>query len=367
MNDLSVPSSSHRSVSYSFPRTVYIELEYGCNIRCSYCYIGEELNFRKRVVPPAADWVRVLGILHDWGAQEIILLGGEPTMHPDFLEVVGEISRLNFASRGLVTNGTLLDDRKIAALEAGGFWLDLTVRASTETRWSEVTRSRSTWARYLNGMRLLGSSSLSLALEFDCGTKTADDLYDSVALAVSFGIQPRHVQLHRVLPMGDALSSSNQALAARDWDLVLEQGGRVESELGVPVMMEDGLPFCLVAPSHWHRLLSCACGSEILTLGPDMRFRRCACDTAAIASISDPRENVCEATRRATEARPVPDACRNCPALEVCHSGCSASRAGSNGTLPDAYLAQLSPISPAVWAQYQGAVRSAHLIGQEVR
>ncbi|MBI2901920.1 MAG: radical SAM protein [Planctomycetes bacterium] len=95
-------------------RPVYAiyEMTYGCDLHCSYCDDG-----RGRPYPPQASETRPLP-LRDAVAMlrklrrampSIYLSGGEPTLHPDFLELLHEIDRLGFWPVMLNTNGLHLE------------------------------------------------------------------------------------------------------------------------------------------------------------------------------------------------------------------------------------------------------------------
>ena len=63
-----------------------------CNLSCTFCFnrgirVGKDILFN--------DCIQVIGILADIGIEKIDILGGEPTLHPDFLEIVKLIWKKN--------------------------------------------------------------------------------------------------------------------------------------------------------------------------------------------------------------------------------------------------------------------------------
>jgi radical SAM protein with 4Fe4S-binding SPASM domain len=63
-----------------------------CNLSCTFCFnrgirVGTDIPFN--------DCTRVIGILADIGVREVDILGGEPTLHSDFLEIVKLIWKRN--------------------------------------------------------------------------------------------------------------------------------------------------------------------------------------------------------------------------------------------------------------------------------
>lgn len=84
-----------------------LELTYRCNERCIHCYIddpsraAQELRFE--------DYRRGLDELRDMGCMSVLLTGGEPTLHPDFLKIA-EYAREKRFLVDIYTNGLSLDD-----------------------------------------------------------------------------------------------------------------------------------------------------------------------------------------------------------------------------------------------------------------
>jgi len=286
-------------------------------------------------------------------------------MHPQLEAVLAAVDRVGFRSRGIVTNGTSLTVEKVRVLKQYGFWVDITLRASNETTWATITGSRSSWKHLERGTALLASSEIPVAIEFDCTPQNFRELYDTAAWVVRQGLQARHFQLHRILPMGDAEANYPiNSLSPRQWNEVFDQANKIEGDFGIEVLAEDGLPFCLIDPSHWHRMLSCACGHSLVTISPDFSLRRCACDQAAVASLFDSPTDIQNALQIATAGK-LPDPCVRCPAVEVCRGGCTASIAGSNGQRPDYYVDSFLPVSQATWQKYGLSLKSRRITGQQ--
>ena len=72
-----------------FPRRVYFQITRQCNLDCPYCYLkpgpGEAHVPTRAVLDMAA-------LLARNGLAEVRLTGGEPTSHPDFFEIVEQLS-----------------------------------------------------------------------------------------------------------------------------------------------------------------------------------------------------------------------------------------------------------------------------------
>ena len=77
-----------------------------CNLTCYWCYQKQLLSSRDRMSLDLAK--RLIDLSIGIGSQKIILIGGEPTIHPDFLEIV---RRCNAVEVTLLTNGIAFASR----------------------------------------------------------------------------------------------------------------------------------------------------------------------------------------------------------------------------------------------------------------
>ncbi len=80
-----------------------IELSRACDFRCSHCYLEERPAREEELSQGEIRDVILQG--RDLGAKRIILVGGEPTTHPDVLEVIRFI-RLQGLEVEVLTNGS---------------------------------------------------------------------------------------------------------------------------------------------------------------------------------------------------------------------------------------------------------------------
>ena len=66
------------------PSTVWLTLNRKCNNNCSWCYAQraekEEMDFKKAKM--------CIGNLAALGIKNIVLIGGEPTIYPQIIEII---------------------------------------------------------------------------------------------------------------------------------------------------------------------------------------------------------------------------------------------------------------------------------------
>ncbi len=94
------------------------ELTYRCPLRCVYC--SNPISYRDtREQLDGAAWGRVFREAAALGALHVGLTGGEPTLHPDLIEIVSAAAAADLYTH-LITAGTTLDSDALAKLRDVG-------------------------------------------------------------------------------------------------------------------------------------------------------------------------------------------------------------------------------------------------------
>jgi MoaA/NifB/PqqE/SkfB family radical SAM enzyme len=162
-----------------------------CNLDCSYC--TEYDNSRPH---PSVDnlkkWIRKI---RELGTMRIALVGGEPLVHPDIVEIVRYCRELGFAT-SLTTNGFLLTRDLLRDLEDAG----LQVMQISVDRMTPSAITKKSFKTILPKLDYFRDSKISLHIT---GVICADTLSESEAVletGLSRGI-PTEVRLVHADPM----------------------------------------------------------------------------------------------------------------------------------------------------------------------
>jgi radical SAM protein with 4Fe4S-binding SPASM domain len=94
-------------------------LTYACNLKCSFCYAGIEVFGQPKTMRYSEAYASI-DFMESIGIRTFTLLGGEPTIHRDLLDVIRYAAQKNMGP-WLVTNGVKLADAGFAQelLDAG--------------------------------------------------------------------------------------------------------------------------------------------------------------------------------------------------------------------------------------------------------
>lgn len=99
-------------IQTSTPWGVELEITERCNLRCRHCLQG---NYSHQMTFDKAR--AILEFLAEVGVFEVSVIGGEPFVHPDILQILRICNQYEFVTN-VVTNGTLIGPEKIKVLSS---------------------------------------------------------------------------------------------------------------------------------------------------------------------------------------------------------------------------------------------------------
>src|SRR6266542_3346334 len=162
-----------------------------CNLDCAYC--TEYDNSRPH--PSLDDLKKWIRKIRELGTMRIALVGGEPLVHPNIVEIVRYCRELGFAT-SLTTNGFLLTRKLLAELEDAG----LQVMQISVDRMTPSPITKKSFKTILPKLDYFSDSKISLHIT---GVICADTLPESRAVletGLSRGI-PTEVRLVHADPL----------------------------------------------------------------------------------------------------------------------------------------------------------------------
>jgi len=89
-------------VEYGRFRNLYLYISEACQLRCEHCYMGERLD--RALKMPLSQIVVWLTTWRRMGSSKLTILGGEPTLHPNFTDTARFAARLGFEQVITTTN-----------------------------------------------------------------------------------------------------------------------------------------------------------------------------------------------------------------------------------------------------------------------
>jgi MoaA/NifB/PqqE/SkfB family radical SAM enzyme len=186
--------TASRTVAFSRrAANVFLHVLTRCNLRCRHCYINPEQHGRKRLSIERMERWLTLFAERSPGAN-LVLLGGEPTLHPDLPRAARSARRLEFASITIDTNGYLFNDilKKVTPAEVDVFSFSLD-GATAET--NDRIRGRGSYDACLNGLRRARAKGFRASLIFTVSRANLGELPAMGPLLDELGVERFFIQV----------------------------------------------------------------------------------------------------------------------------------------------------------------------------
>ncbi|WP_331722955.1 radical SAM/SPASM domain-containing protein [Nocardia sp. NBC_00511] len=298
-----------------------------CPLRCLHCYMGDRLDKERRMSPAyVADVLSSLRVTY--GQSKVYLLGGEPTTHPGFGEILDICKQQNYrvvlTSNGLIPARTwpVLDER----IDSFSFSMD----GATATTHEQI-RGPNTWKPLLASMRRAVTGGFQTRAIMTITTMNSHEVLAAIDLAEQMGLDM--LSLHYFTPTGLGRTRPELQLPPQDWMALCEQiqlaaAGRTVRVFYPPAFVTaDALPGLRAAGYS-----GCTARNlERLAVFPDGRVYICSAffDTDLhYGEFRDghvvPRAGAKVERTELTLVNQVSSNCRSCPHGTLCGGGCAA-------------------------------------------
>ena len=161
-----------------------------CNLSCAYCN-----EFDKTSEPVLVTLLKQrAGKLKELGAFSICLTGGEPTLHPDLPEMIRYCRReLRFFKTSMITNGFLLSEKMIGALNDAGLQ-DMQISI-------DGVKPNETTVKVLDSLRkrlsdLRKFARFNVVVSGVVGASNPEETFEVIRYARHMGFRPRYLLVH---------------------------------------------------------------------------------------------------------------------------------------------------------------------------
>ncbi|WP_280234925.1 radical SAM protein [Nocardia cyriacigeorgica] len=106
-------------VAYGRFRNVYLYITEACQLRCEHCYMGERLERALKMTPQQI--VDTLATWRQLGGDKLTILGGEPTLHPWYIDAIRAARTIGYGHVITTTNAQAIARKKFARLTPEDF------------------------------------------------------------------------------------------------------------------------------------------------------------------------------------------------------------------------------------------------------
>jgi radical SAM protein with 4Fe4S-binding SPASM domain len=170
-----------RSRSENVLNSVLLELTYGCNLHCTFCY--NDLKLRGRRVS-LEQYKAVLDELAEMGVLWLALSGGEPLLYPQFFELGAHARERGFMVK-VKSNAIPLNQRNARRLksEVDPFLVETSLHGARSETHDRLTRVPGSFEHLLKNIEILKSEGLRVRMNSTLTCWNEGEVEEMAALA----------------------------------------------------------------------------------------------------------------------------------------------------------------------------------------
>lgn len=219
---------------------IWVDITSKCNNRCGYCYDMGNANRDVSI----QELQKIFNLIKDLSVPNVILIGGEPTLHKDFIEILRIANSVSNPS--IITNGTRFADKKfcqaVCEVGVGGVMFSLT--SPIESHHDAITCRQGSYQELLCGIRnileYLPASKVRTSTTITENNLT--ELNQVIDLDISLGI---HRSIFNVCVPSICDPSGSACVDFRKLAKAIENLYSYSKEKGQSIKIATNLPFCI--------------------------------------------------------------------------------------------------------------------------
>jgi radical SAM protein with 4Fe4S-binding SPASM domain len=329
---------------HPLPTTFVLELTQRCNNRCGYCYNAwraPDLEYPKvgeKEMTIGQIEQAILKLCSETQVEVIALSGGEPTLRPDFKEIVQLIHSLGIKTQ-IITNGTNLSESLVEATVDGSIY-QVSLLSSRAEIHDRLAGHPGAWDAVIDGMQNVHLAGGYLIAVFVATRENFTDLGPTVHLAMMLGAASL---LYNRINIGgsnlrhpDALSMT-PAMVEENLRILDEIAAKTGFSIDTGVVIEP----CMVDLSRYSHIHHgwCSLAGEHATpiIDPAGNIRICEHSPTILGHIErDSIRDILTSHPYVHAFRTTwPKECADCdhPLRDLCQGGCRAAAEQAYGTL----------------------------------
>jgi len=196
----------------------WVRLTRACNNHCIFCLDKEAQNGSSI---PIEDIKEDLALGRENNADKVVLSGGEPTIHPDFFEIVRLAENIGYRDTQVISNGRMFmyNDFLAAAVKAGMSEVTFSMHGHNEKLHDSQTQVKGSFNQALSGLRnALSIDGLIVNIDIVINKTNVRHLHKIIKFFIQMGV--REFDLLHVIPFGRAWDNKDSVFYNIDESLI---------------------------------------------------------------------------------------------------------------------------------------------------
>ena len=313
-----------------------------CAAKCSFCYSADPL-FEKTTPTPLPEVKRILTKLAADGVTEVLFIGGDPVVHPNFISSLEIAKSLGLTTVVLSNTWGIKPDAEFSQAVGMIDSCEATILGENAESHDAITCTPGSFSKLILNLQRIAACGKKVGVCCNAMPQNLDQIYGIVSRIQNvFQIPVRSLMIQRIIPSGGASGEFKFGLNLDDVEKLMSQIDRVATDFGIPIYFEDPVPWCTVDKKYHKYLAKCQWGYTRGSINSTGQLNRCGADdhyrlgTIWDGNIQDIwlKNPILQSFRSKAY---LPDECHICDLLDKCGGGCPLSC----GTLKDHDVDQL--------------------------
>jgi len=162
----------------------WLHLTNKCNLNCSWCYVYNKIGHKTAVDISQPLYNLSLQLLKDLHIKELVFIGGEPTLHPNFPQFIYAAKQKGFKSY-VVTNGVKLSnlDYLKSLMESGLDFINMSFVAHKAATYNKITRTNNFFDKAVQAVKNMAHLNIPFSLNIIIDQKDKKGCFSSTVSA----------------------------------------------------------------------------------------------------------------------------------------------------------------------------------------
>ncbi|WP_227837357.1 radical SAM protein [Nocardia aurantia] len=200
-------------IPYGRFRNVYLYITEACQLRCEHCYMGERLE--RALKMPLPKIVDTLATWRKLGGNKLTILGGEPTLHPHYCEVIRLSRQLGYEHVITTTNAQKPALRRFRQLEPDDFaYVQVSLDGGSRDT-HDAVRGRGTFDEAIETTRELAERGFDARIICTVNEANERDVLQLLDIADVLGVSL--VKFHVFSTIGTGHGNPELAMTPPEW------------------------------------------------------------------------------------------------------------------------------------------------------
>ena len=214
-------------------RNIFFHVLTRCNLRCRHCYVNPEQHGKESLpLKTIKKWLRAL--VQETKDSNLIVIGGEPTLHPDLHHLIRAARRMGYGSITVDTNGFFFNQilDKASPQEVDYFSVGLDGSCSAV---NDLIRGKGSYDRCIAGIEDALAKGFEISVIYTVSQLNILDLKNMPSLLKALGIDRFFIQVIGIRGRSAQDNNDRLQVTRKQWANVVPRVAARAGALGMHV------------------------------------------------------------------------------------------------------------------------------------